>query len=203
MSVVTTIEDKWNANDRGILPIDFGFIEEIKKRSGQPVQLCYQCQKCAAGCPVSAYSDFHSNQIIRLLQYGLKETVLKSSAIWLCSGCETCGARCPNGINVGRVMDALRELALEEGVEGKGRLILLFHREFLKSVRSKGRVNETLMLARYKIKSGQLFSDLKLGLSLFRKGKLALFPPEVRNKDRVRQIFLNVEQRTLSERSPV
>lgn len=176
------------------LKIDFSFMEEVKKRSGQPVQLCYQCQKCAAGCPVSDYSDFHPNQVIRLLHYGLKEAALKSYAIWLCSGCETCGARCPNGISAGRVMDALREMAVKEGVEGRGRNILLFHREFLNSVRAKGRVSETMMLARYKIKSGQIFSDLKLGLAMFRKGKLPLFPAGVKGKEQVRRIFRKAEQ---------
>lgn len=189
------------STDQGALPIDFSFMEEIKRRSGQPVQLCYQCQKCAAGCPVSESSDLHSNQVIRLLQYGFKEMALKSYAIWLCSGCETCGARCPNGISVGRVMDALREMAVEEGVEGRGRRIFLFHREFLNSVRSKGRVNETFMLAHYKIKSGQPFRDLKLGLAMLRKGKLALFPAGVKDKGRVRQIFRNAEQRSRSGRS--
>lgn len=181
-------------NDNGAVQLDLDFIEEIKKKSGQPVQLCYQCQKCAAGCPISSFSDFHSNQIIRLLQYGLKETVLNSQAIWLCSGCETCGARCPNGISVGRVMDALREMAVAEGVAGKGGRILLFHREFLNSVRASGRVNETMLLARYKIKSGQLFSDLKLGLAMFRKGKLALFPAGIRRKGEVQRIFHQAER---------
>ena len=180
--------------DTQVIQIDFNLVEEVGKRSGQPVQLCYQCRKCAAGCPISDYTDFHSNQIIRMLQYGMKEELLKSQAIWLCSGCETCGARCPNGISVGRVADALREIALEEGVEGRGRRILLFHREFLRSVRSRGRVHETSMLAQYKFKSGQLFSDLKLGLSMFRKGKLALFPAGMKNKKDVQRIFLFVER---------
>lgn len=183
------------AMESATLRIGNGLLEEVKERSGQPVQLCYQCQKCAAGCPVSTYSDFHPNQIIRLLQYGMKETVLKSHLIWLCPGCETCGARCPNGISVGRVMDALREMAVREGVDGKGKNIFLFHREFLNSVRAKGRVDETLMLTRYKIKSGQLFSDLKLGLAMFRKGKLPLFPAGIKEKEQVRRIFLKAEQR--------
>jgi len=187
-------------NENGVMQLDFGFVEEIKKRSGQPVQLCYQCQKCASGCPISETADFHSNQVIRALQFGFKEMVLLSHAIWLCTGCETCGARCPNGISVGRVMDALREMAVEEGVEGKGRSIALFHREFLNSVRSRGRVNETVMLAHYKIKSGQLFSDLKLGLVLFRKGKLALFPAGVKNKEQIKRIFSNTEQQSVSGR---
>lgn len=187
-------------NENGVEQLDFGFVEEIKKRSGQPVQLCYQCQKCAAGCPISGYSDYHSNQIIRALQYGFKEMVLKSHAIWLCTGCETCGARCPNGINMGQVMDALREMATEERLDGFSISIFLFHREFLNSVRAKGRVNETLMLAHYKIKSGQLFSDLKLGLAMFRKGKLTLFPGGVKNKGEIQRIFSNVEQQSKSGR---
>lgn len=165
------------------------FIGRVAKKSSQPLSLCFQCQKCSSGCPVSDYTDFTASQVVRLLQYGQKDVLLESRAIWLCSGCETCGARCPNGISVGRVMDALKEMAVTGRREGKLKNVMLFHREFLDSVTANGRVHEAAMLIRYKLKSGQLFSDIKLGLSMFRKGKLKLMPTRVRDKSQVRRIF--------------
>lgn len=179
----------------GECAMDLYFIDKIVERSGQPVNLCFQCQKCVSGCPISEFTDLNSAQIVRLLQYGLKGTLLNSRAIWLCSGCETCGTRCPNGISVGRIMDSLKEMALTEKRNGGTGSTALFHREFLNSVRAYGRVHEAGMLMRYKLKSGQLFSDIKLGLSMFRKGKLDLFPSGIRNKAQVRVIFENVEKR--------
>lgn len=176
--------------------MDLGFAGEVAEKSSQPLSLCFQCQRCASGCPVSDYTDYTSGQVIRLLQYGLKEVLLNSRAIWLCSGCETCGTRCPNGISVGRVIDAMKEIAAAGGVSDNKNRSLIFHREFLSSVRANGRVHEGGMMVRYKLKSGQLFSDLKLGLAMFRKGKLTLLPSAIKDKSPVRQIFENAERQT-------
>jgi Fe-S oxidoreductase len=43
-----------------------------------------------------------------------EDRLLSSHDIWLCASCETCGTRCPNEIDISRVMDALRGLALAE-----------------------------------------------------------------------------------------
>ena len=47
------------------------------------------------------------NQVMRALQMN-DERVLASKTIWLCSSCYTCTTRCPRGIDVTGVMDALR-----------------------------------------------------------------------------------------------
>jgi len=59
--------------------------------------------------------DLLPNQIIRLLQLGQKEEVLKSKAIWICASCFTCEARCPKGIDLSKLMEALRVLLLRKG----------------------------------------------------------------------------------------
>ncbi len=75
--------------------IDSSFLEEVKKRSGENLSLCYQCLKCTAGCPTAPYMDIRPNNIIRMIQMGMKKEVLGSSAIWFCVYCQTCGTRCP------------------------------------------------------------------------------------------------------------
>lgn len=185
---------------QGAVPLDFNFLQEVKERSGQPLDLCYQCQKCAAGCQVGAYIDFQPNQIVRLIQFGLKDELLKSNAIWLCVNCDTCGARCPNNISISAVTDALREMALEEKVVAKEKNVALFHDAFLKSVKSGGRVHEPTMLMHYKLKSGRLFEDIPMGIGLFFKGKMPLLPSRVKNRERVKKIFAAEKQKKVCVR---
>lgn len=164
------------------------FFEKIRQKSGQPIELCFQCQKCAAGCTMAADAEHTPNQILRMIQLGLKEKALNSNSIWLCTGCETCGARCPNGIDIAELMDALKETAIESNII-KEININLFNTVFLDTVKSMGRIHEAIMMANYKMKSGDLFSDLDFGLSMFLKGKMPLFTKGVQAKDKVKDIF--------------
>lgn len=91
-------------------------IAEIKAISGEDVRACYQCGKCTAGCPLASAMDLMPNQIIRLLQLGEYEQVLKSRTIWQCASCLTCAARCPKEVDPARVMDALRTILMRQGV---------------------------------------------------------------------------------------
>lgn len=184
--------------NHGVVPLDFQFIHQVKEQSGQPLDLCYQCQKCAAGCQVGAYIDFQPNQIIRLIQFGLKDELLKSSAIWLCVNCETCGARCPNGISISAVTDALREMALKENVVAKEKNVAIFHDTFLNAIKSGGRVHEVTMLMRYKLKSGRLFEDIPMGLGLLKRGKMPLLPSRVKNRDKVKKIFATEREKKVT-----
>jgi heterodisulfide reductase subunit D len=53
--------------------------------------------------------------ILRLIELGQMERVLASRDIWLCLGCGMCGAHCPNEIDAGQAMIALRQIAAEKG----------------------------------------------------------------------------------------
>lgn len=170
------------------LQTDPQFLAAVKEKSKQPVELCYQCQKCASGCPLVDYADYTPNQIMRMISFGLKDRVLKSSMIWLCSGCETCGVRCPNGIRIAEVMDSLRAMSAGANVT-KEKKTESFHRTFLNEIKIRGRVHEASLMAKYKVKSGQLFSDIGLGLQLFKKGKLPVLPHGIKDKKQVRDIF--------------
>lgn len=46
---------------------------------------------------------------------GLRERVLASEFIWLCSTCYTCQERCPQGVKIADLMMALRNLAARNG----------------------------------------------------------------------------------------
>jgi heterodisulfide reductase subunit C2 len=166
------------------------FLEEVNERIGEvPIQRCYHCRKCTAGCPMASAMEYNPNRVIRMIQMGRREEVLASSAIWLCLSCETCVTRCPNGVDIARMMDVLRQMAIEAKVGAKEKNILKFHEVFLASVRLGGRINEPQMMVHYKLKSGDLFSDMVMGMGMFMKGKLALISPWTKDMANVRRIF--------------
>ena len=152
------------------------------------VQDCYQCQKCSAGCPVAFAMDYMPNQIMQMVSLGMIERAIRSKTIWVCASCYTCSTRCPNDIDIAGVMDWLRQRALAEGVAAE-KEIPLFHEAFLHSIQSHGRVHELGMMARYKMKSGKFFDDLRLGWKMFAKGKLKLFPSRVKGKKELTDLF--------------
>ncbi len=169
--------------------VDSSFLEEATKRSGEALNLCYQCLKCTAGCPTAPYMDIRPNNIIRMIQMGMKQEVLGSSAIWLCVSCETCGTRCPNEIDIGVLMDALREMAIEKGVHPREKNIHLLHEAFVQSIRRGGRVHEATMLIDYKLRSRDFLTDLGPGMILFLKGKIPLFPSFIKGRQEIKRIF--------------
>lgn len=89
-------------------------IKKVEDISGQNVLACYQCGKCSAGCPMVSLMDLLPNQIIRLVQLGQVGDVLNSKTIWLCASCFSCTSRCPKGVDLAKVMEALRLLLLRK-----------------------------------------------------------------------------------------
>ena len=68
--------------------------------SGEQPYKCYQCKRCSVGCPVAPFADLHPAQIMRAVQLGDYDAAVRSRMVWLCTGCETCTTRCPQGIDV-------------------------------------------------------------------------------------------------------
>lgn len=166
------------------------FLEEVNRKiNGVPIQRCYHCRKCTAGCPMARYMEHNPNKIIKMIQNGQRDAVLGSSTIWLCLSCETCITRCPNQVDIARMMDVLRQTAIESGVGAREKNILKFHEAFLSGIKMGGRINEPIMMVQYKLKSGDLFSDMMMGLDMFKKGKLAIFSPRTKDLKSVRNIF--------------
>jgi len=166
------------------------FLQEAIEKSGEDLSLCYQCLKCTAGCPTAPYMDIRPNHIIRMIQMGMKKEVLGSSAIWFCVYCQTCGTRCPNEIHIGVLMDALREMAIEEGIPAKEKNIHLFHEAFIQSVRRGGRAHEVTMLMDYMLRSRDLMKDSLIpGVKLFLKGKFPLLPSFIKKRGEIKRIF--------------
>ena len=168
---------------------DPAFSKRVRDISEAGLERCYQCLTCSLSCPVAFAMDYFPNQIIRMVQLGLKEQVLSSTTIWLCVTCETCVARCPNEVDVLRVMDTLREMALQEKVKGKETIIPIFHQTFLGSIKMWGKQHELSMLLLLKMRTRDIFSDIGLGMKMLLKRKLSLLPPKVKGAEEIKAIF--------------
>jgi heterodisulfide reductase subunit C len=97
--------------------IDTGFAQRVMNTPGGEHLLdCYACGTCSASCPIRAIDEeFNPRRIIRLAVLGLKDEVLQSEFIWLCTGCFICQERCPQDVRITDLMMAFRNVATEEG----------------------------------------------------------------------------------------
>jgi heterodisulfide reductase subunit C len=94
---------------------DTSLAAAIRRGAGIDAYKCYQCKRCTAGCPVAGFTGLHPSQIVRAVQLGAAETIVADRFIWLCTGCETCTTRCPQGIDVAGIMDELKIIARRRG----------------------------------------------------------------------------------------
>jgi heterodisulfide reductase subunit C len=100
--------------------VSSGFKKRVIELSGENMDSCYQCGNCSSGCPLAQEMDILPNRIMRLAQLGLKDDIIHSATLWICASCFQCTVRCPRGIDIQGVMDTLRQIALDEGVDHFG-----------------------------------------------------------------------------------
>jgi heterodisulfide reductase subunit C2 len=162
-------------------------LSEVVQKSGEKIQNCYQCQKCSAGCPVNFAMDILPNQVFRHIQYGHRDKVLSSKTIWLCASCHTCSVRCPNSIDIARVMDTLRSMSLRSGAVSGEKDISMFHKFFLGLIKMTGRTYEP-GFGIYKWKTGGLGGMMGWSLKLFARGKIGIIPTFKGGKE-LRRLF--------------
>jgi heterodisulfide reductase subunit C len=185
-------------SEQDFLSLNSAFLEEVEGGSGVKVSACYQCRKCTNGCPVTFAMDLYPDQVMRYIQLGWREPVLASATIWVCAACETCTTRCPNEVDIAKAMDFLKQTVVRENTGAREKKGLTFHQVFLDDIRKRGRVFEAGLMQTYLLKSGEAFTKLKdlsileemrLGWTMYRKGRLNLLPHGIKGKGEVRQLF--------------
>ena len=169
------------------------FQDLIAALAGEKIAACYQCGKCSAGCPSAYALDLLPHQVLRLIQLDKKDKVLGCHAIWLCASCQTCTTRCPKEVDLARVMDTLRELALQEGRATPERDTVIFQKIFLDWVRRTGRQFEGGLVGEYKLRTGHFFQDLDSAPKMM--GKLKLVPRRIKGQKAVAKIFKKCQGR--------
>jgi heterodisulfide reductase subunit C len=177
--------------------------EEVVGRSGQNIMACYQCRRCAAGCPVGDETGITPDRLIRLIILGDRNAALENKLVWQCVSCYTCGTRCPNGIQTARVTETLKKMAVEEHVTPLSPKVKGFHDAFCAAARHMGRVNETEFMGLYGIRNTfhdlfrfnlkSIFNELKdqakMGLEITRKKRMHFGIERVKDRSELKRFF--------------
>ncbi len=177
--------------------LDPNFKYEVSNEiGGQNIKLCFNCGICTVSCPVRRVDDnYNPRRIVRMVLYGMKEEILSSETIWKCAHCLTCVERCPQDVRFAEVIKALRILAVNEAEKGNIKIKgpqFRFDSTFVDSIESYGRVFEAGLLSKYMLKKkdlGLIMSFSSLGLKMFRKGKISLFPHKIKALDELKRVF--------------
>ncbi|HTP26381.1 MAG TPA: 4Fe-4S dicluster domain-containing protein [Anaeromyxobacteraceae bacterium] len=161
------------------------FVDELAACfAGERIRDCIQCGTCSGSCPVSSFMDNPPRRLLAMIRAGMREEVLSSQSLWLCSSCYLCAARCPRQIAITDLICELKRLAIAEG-KAEGTRARILASTFAAVVDHRGRSFEPELLIRYWLKASPL-SILKkgpLGMRLFRRGRLPLAGQQIRRTD--------------------
>jgi Fe-S oxidoreductase len=90
------------------------------------IRRCEQCGTCTASCPTKEVSDFNIRKLVRHLQLEIHEDKdFLTKYPWLCTLCYRCKELCTEGLDIPKLVWALRELALNNEAAPKEVGVLL------------------------------------------------------------------------------
>lgn len=178
-------------------------LAEVARRSGQNLQACYQCRRCAAGCPVGEETGVTPDRLIRLVVLGDREEAVNNLLVWKCVACYTCGTRCPNNIQTARITETLKQMSKEAHAKPLTPRIADFHNAFMTSTRHLGRFNEIEALTIYETKTAikelsqgkmnavlsEMIGQARLALDMMKKKRLHLGVDRIKARSEVKALF--------------
>jgi heterodisulfide reductase subunit C len=168
--------------------------QDLQALTGENALLCYQCKKCTLGCPSAYAMRMKPHELMRAIQLGGREELYWSGTLWICLSCETCNTRCPQGINILRLIDGLRELAKRSGYYNPYPAIPAMQGIFLALVKRFGRIYPLGLALLTHLQMLTPFKDLDLASSLLRKGRLWIFPRKTRGVKELRRVMSRLRE---------
>jgi heterodisulfide reductase subunit C len=171
----TDLPTKASAQAGTITP-SANLLKQIQKEIGVNANLCYQCRKCSAGCPMSWAMDYTPAQLIHAIRLGLSDLVFSSKTMWMCSSCQTCTTRCPQDVDIAKIMDTCKIMAVKQGIPSPVPSVHKFNKAALRNIKWFGRMYELGLIGDLKMRTFEFFKDAGLGMKMFFKGKLKIFP---------------------------
>ncbi|MEW6068447.1 MAG: 4Fe-4S dicluster domain-containing protein [Nitrospirota bacterium] len=179
-------------------------IQEVIDRSGQNLFACYQCRRCAAGCPVGEETGVTPDRLIRMIVFGEREEVLNNLLVWRCVACYTCGTRCPNNIQTARINEAIKQMAKQVHAQPLLPKVAAFHDAFMKSAYHSGRVNELEVMGLYEIQNlkrelkygrglkalvDEMKKHVKLGISMMKKKRIHFRLDKIKKPSEIKRLY--------------
>lgn len=78
---------------------------------------CFTCGECSSACPVSGTrSVFDPRFIIRMVNFGLAEELVRYPSIWLCLSCGRCTDACGQQVDGRQIIQRLQAAAISDAV---------------------------------------------------------------------------------------
>ena len=167
--------------------------KRLQRITGENVMLCYQCRKCTLGCPSAYAMRLKPHELMRALQLGLEDQVLWSGTMWICLSCETCNTRCPQDINIVKLIDGLRAYYFDREYYNPVKELPMMHRLFLQLVSRFGRVYELGLVLILNLKMLNPLKDIDMALPMFLRGRLGLFPHRSEGEKELRRVMSRLE----------
>jgi len=163
-----------NTNPSPATTVSTDFLNHVNALAGEDLVRCFSCARCTNSCPMAAEMDVPPHAIIRLVILDDRSRVFAARSAWLCAACQTCASRCPNGINMSSVFDALKELAIS--YQNQTNPERKFHEQFVRQIRLFGRQYELGVTLGMGLSWRTLKRDFPLGITLLRRRRLPLLP---------------------------
>lgn len=170
------------------------FARHIQSLTGENVMSCYQCKKCTLGCPSAYTMKMKPHELMRAIQLGLEEEIYWSGTIWICLSCETCNTRCPQDINILRVIDGLRELSKNVEHYNPYPYIPALHRIFLEIIKRFGRIYELGLALLINLRMLTPFKDIDMAYPMLIRGKLKILPHKSHLRKELKRVISIIEE---------
>jgi len=178
-------------------------LREVMDKSGQNLLACYQCRRCAAGCPVGEETGVTPDRLVRMVLLGDREEALSNLLVWQCVACYTCGTRCPNNIQTARITETLKQMSKEAHLEPLKPRVADFHSSFMKATEHFGRFNEIEGMGIYEAKSAmkdlkkgdlhavidEMKTQMKLGMTMMKKKRMHFKLDKVKDRSEVKALY--------------
>jgi quinone-modifying oxidoreductase subunit QmoC len=168
------------------------FIDELLTvPGGERLRECIQCGTCSGSCPVSYFMDNPPRKLFAMARAGMRDQVLASDSLWLCTSCYECTLRCPKQIAVTDIIYGLKRLAIRERkVTGATRAAALAD-SFVRVVDDRGRNFEPELLIRYYLRTNPfgMMRKARLGLRLLRRGRMPVRGTRIKGREQMRTLI--------------
>jgi heterodisulfide reductase subunit C len=185
-------------------------LDEVSERSGQNLKACYQCRKCAAGCPVGEEAGVTPDRLIRTILVGDREAAVNNLLVWKCVACYTCGTRCPNNIQTARITETLKQMSKKAHAKPLRPRIADFHASFMTATKHFGRFNELEGMAIYETKTAlkdlakgdvkavihEMAGQMKLGFQMMKKKRMHFKLDRVKANGEVKAMYKKAKARS-------
>ena len=94
--------------------------EQVLRMSGVNPLKCMRCGKCSGTCPSYNEMEYHPHEFVYMVEKGEITKLMESPSIYKCLSCMACVERCPRGVEPGKLVEAIRLLAIRR--QGKNHL---------------------------------------------------------------------------------